>query len=118
MARLVVKDTVRFKAFTAAGLRILNGLYRVAQRCTDVNEVVITSANDSTHAPTSRHYANEAVDARTRNFPDEAAKLRFADALRRELGPAFTVLYEDPTGPNQHLHCQPRKGTTYTGPES
>ena len=113
MAALVCKDSVRFKAFTPALMRLLSGTYRVAKRAQTVPEVVITSANDSVHGKTSRHYKNEALDFRTRNFPDEAAKLAFADALRAELGPAFTVLYEDPGGANQHLHAQPRRGTRY-----
>jgi len=102
--------SVRFRAFPPAMLRILAALQRV---CPDI---VITSANDATHAPTSRHYTHEALDLRTRTLPSEAAKRQLAAQLRADLGPAFTVLYEDPGGPNQHLHIQPRKGTVYADP--
>jgi hypothetical protein len=107
---MTCKPSVRFKAFTPALLRILRAVYAVAPAC------VITSANDSTHSPNSRHYTNEAIDIRTKDLPTEQAKRDLVAALRRELGPAFTVLYEDPGGPNQHLHLQPRKGTAYQGP--
>lgn len=107
---MTCKPSVRFKAFTPALLRILRAVWTVAPTS------VITSANDSGHSPTSRHYTNEAIDLRTRDLPTESAKRALATALRAELGPAFTVLYEDPGGPNQHLHIQPRKGTVYTGP--
>jgi hypothetical protein len=115
VAALTCKPSVRFKAFTPALLRILRAVYTVAQGL-DLSEVVITSANDSGHMVTSRHYTDEAIDLRTKNFPTEASKLRFAAALRADLGPAFTVLYEYPKRENQHLHIQPRRGTTYAGP--
>ena len=66
-------------------------------------EVVITSGTDGVHKPTSRHYKGEAVDIRTSNLPKTFQKL-----LSAALGPRFTVLDE-----GDHLHVQPRKGTTY-----
>lgn len=116
MARLICKQSVRFKAFTPALLRILHGVFAVAHKCEDVPEVVITSANDSTHGEHSRHYTNEAVDLRSRSFPSPTAKQKFAALLRLELGPAFTVLYEGAGTDNEHWHVQPKKGTAYTAP--
>ena len=116
MAALVCKQTVRFRRFTPALMRILRAVYDVTRGQSEPSEVVITSVNDSTHGPQSRHYTDEAIDVRTKHFASETAKLRFAALLRAELGPAFTVLYENPAGENQHLHIQPRKGTVYEGP--
>lgn len=116
MAALICKAGVRFKAFTPALLRILRAVFAVASRTEQPPEIVITSANDSTHSKNSRHYSNEALDLRVHNFASEAARLRFAALLRAELGPAFTVLYECAGTPNAHLHLQPKKGTTYEGP--
>lgn len=116
MAGLVCKSGVRVKAFTPALLRLLRGVWTVAQGCTDVSDVVITSANDSAHHAQSRHYTNEALDLRVHNFSSDAARRRFVAALRTELGPAFTVLYEGAGTPNAHLHLQVRKNTTYEGP--
>lgn len=116
MATLTCKPTVRFKAFTPALLHLLRGVYAVAAPLVAPAAIVITSANDSTHSPTSRHYSDEAIDLRVKTFPSEAARLRFAAALRAELGPAFTVLYEGAGTLNAHLHLQPKKGTAYDGP--
>ena len=116
MARLTVKASARFKEFTPALLYILNVVYLEALECTSVENIVITSVNDSGHSKHSRHYTDEAIDIRTRNFPKAVARQRFQTALRRSLGKQFTVLFESPNTPNQHIHIQPRKGSTYDGP--
>jgi hypothetical protein len=116
MAALAVKSSARFKAITPALLRILQGVFLVAQRTTDVSELVITSVNDSEHMDGSRHYSNEALDLRVRNLPSDLARQRLQAQLRAELGPAFTVLYEHAGTPNQHLHIQVKRGTIYAGP--
>ena len=113
MAGLIVKPTVRFKRFTPALLRILNAVAAVAQRTDAVTDVVITSANDSTHGPKSRHYTDEAVDLRSKSFPDVVAKQAFAAKLRAELGPQFTVLFENGGTQNEHWHCQVARGHVY-----
>lgn len=115
MTPLRCKSTVRVHAFTPALLRILSAVYTVAQTVTIPPEVVITSINDSTHSPTSRHYTDEAVDLRSQSFPSLTAKAYFAAQLRAELGPAFTVLFEGAGTPNEHWHIQPKKGTTWPG---
>jgi hypothetical protein len=116
MAALTVKATVRFKAFTPAMLRMLRGVYTVARELTEPGEIVITSANDSKHMAASKHYTDAALDLRVKNFPSESAIRQMVIALREELGPAFTVLYEGAGTPNAHLHLQPRRFTTYEGP--
>ena len=87
MARVTCKASVRFKGFTRGLIRILVGVQRVAER-TQMKEIVITSANDGRHSqrPRSRHYTNEALDVRSRNFASGAARTTFVRRLRRELG--------------------------------
>jgi hypothetical protein len=114
MARLTVKSSVRFKAFPPAMLRMLMGLYAVAASIDDVPELVITSANDSTHSPNSRHYRDEALDIRVHNFPTEAARRRLAATVRDVMGPQFTVLYEAAGTPQAHVHIQVKRAHTYT----
>jgi hypothetical protein len=116
MAGLTCKPSVRFERFTPALLRMVNAVYAVAQRTTDVGDIVITSANDGTHMQGSRHYTDEALDLRSRSFPSPVAKQRFAALLKAELGPAFTILFENAGTLTEHWHVQPRKGTTYEGP--
>lgn len=116
MAELTCKTSVRFKGFTRGLVQILIQVLLVADYTTDVAEVVITSANDSRHGARSRHYTNEALDLRSRNFSSSKTRNDFIKRLRRALGPRFTILYEGHGTPNAHIHVQPRKGTTYTGP--
>ena len=116
MARVTCKTSVRFKGFTRGLIRILVGVQRVAER-TQMKEIVITSANDGRHSqrPRSRHYTNEALDVRSRNFASGAARTTFVRRLRRERGPWFYVVYENHGKPSAHFHVQGRKGARYVG---
>ena len=116
MAQVVCKPSVRFKGFTRGLIRILVAVQRVAER-TRMAQVVITSANDGKHSqrPRSRHYTNEAIDLRSRNFRTAAARDRFLARLREELGSRFYVAHESHGKPNAHIHVQPRRGTVWRG---
>ena len=116
MARVICKPSVRFRGFTRGLIRILVGVQRVAER-TRMAEIVITSANDGKHSqrPRSRHYSNEALDLRSRNFTTPAARDRFLARLRAELGSRFYIAYEGHGKPNAHIHVQPRRGTVWRG---
>jgi hypothetical protein len=112
---LICKASVRFKRLTPALMEILNTLFAMDQhRAADVQpaDLVITSANDSTHGATSRHYRDEAIDVRSKTFP-EGLKGPFRALLEAELGPRFRVLLEDRGTPNEHFHCQVKKGQTF-----
>ena len=115
MAIVVCKASARLKALTPGLLRIFAQIHDAAATTEDVREVVITSINDGKHAAASRHYTDEAVDLRMKNFPTESARKLFIFDLRRCLGPEFYVLRESKGTPNDHLHVQVRKGHTYTG---
>jgi|SRR3990167_11011318 len=108
------KPSVRFKRFTPAMMTLLNALYAADLGKVEgqPEDLVITSANDSTHGDGSRHYTDEALDVRSKTFATEQAKDAFRANLTKQLGPKFTVLYEGKGTPNQHFHCQPKKGTT------
>lgn len=114
MAKLTVKATARFKVFTPALLHILVRAERLADALTEVDEIVITSANDSTHGEGSRHYTNEALDFRTHNWPSRESVRWFRRELEEQLGPQFRVLLESEGTPNEHLHAQVKKGQAYT----
>jgi hypothetical protein len=116
MARVTCKPSVRFQGFTRGLIRILVAVQRVAER-TRMAQVVITSANDGKHSqrPRSRHYTNEALDLRSRNFRTTVARDRFLARLREELGRRFYVAYEGHGTPNAHIHVQPRRGTVWRG---
>lgn len=115
------KSTVRFKKLTPALLWILNCVHKVSHMHQSFPEIVITSVNDSKHMENSRHYTDEAIDIRTRNFPDMMTKKVFINTLSRELNRSpealitdrFTVLHESIGTPNEHFHVQVNKGMTY-----
>tara|TARA_R110000751_G_scaffold80357_2_gene162268 strand:- start:170 stop:556 length:387 start_codon:yes stop_codon:yes gene_type:complete len=117
VARVSCKPSVRFKGFTRGLVRILVAVQRVAERTRSVGEVVITSANDGKHSqrPRSRHYTDEAIDLRSRNFQTADARDRFLVRLREELGGRFYVAYEGHGKPSAHIHVQPRRGTVWRG---
>ena len=117
MARVICKPSVRFKGFTRGLVRILSAVLVLAERTRSMAEVVITSANDGKHSqrPRSRHYSNEALDLRSRNFRTPAARDRFLARLRAELGSRFYVVYEGHGKPSAHIHVQPRLGTVWRG---
>ena len=112
---LICKASVRFKRLTPALMTLLNALYAADRGKVEgqPEDLVITSANDSTHGEFSRHYRDEALDVRSKSFASEQAKKVFRDSLVSQLGQKFTVLYESRGTPNEHLHLQVRKGTTF-----
>lgn len=74
----------------------------------------ITSINDSTHMKGSKHYSDEALDLRSKNFGNSILKHEFRDRLQFGLGGKFTILIEDEDTPNEHFHIQLKKGETFT----
>jgi hypothetical protein len=109
MTLITTKAGVTFGGFSPALVRILSVLIALSERYC----VVITSGSDGQHLPTSRHYTFEAVDLKVKHFT-EAQKQAFINALREGLGARFTVLHESAGLPQEHLHVQPVKGSTFT----
>jgi len=109
------KEGVRFKRWTRALEVIFSKIRLVQSRYEWTPEIItITSVNDGQHMVGSRHYIDEAVDVRSKNFSDMADKLFFVSILREELGFQFTVLFENQGTDNEHFHVQVRKGIILT----
>jgi hypothetical protein len=108
---VTTKPSVRFKGFTFPLLTILDTLVWLDAHPVKGQpaDLVITSANDSQHKAGSKHYENLAVDVRSKSFADATARALFMDALRKELGVAFTASYEGAGTPNAHFHVQLKK---------
>jgi hypothetical protein len=83
------------------------------------NEIWVTSINDSLHSKGSRHYLNEAMDIRSKNFPTIEAKRYFVKRLSSILNShpddpnKFFVMLEFEGGGNEHFHVQVRKGISF-----
>lgn len=79
----------------------------------------VTSLNDSLHSERSRHYTDEAMDIRSKNFPTRTSKLHFVARYSALLNShpedphKFTVIFENEGGPEEHFHVQVRKGHTF-----
>ncbi len=76
-------------------------------------DLVVTSINDGPHMKGSRHYTDEALDLRTHNFASRSTRRAFRAYFADRIGPRFTVLLENEGTPDEHIHIQPKKGTTY-----
>lgn len=115
MAVITKSNAVHLKVLTPALANILYKLeffYRTYWQNV-VPSLVITSINDGNHSPNSRHYTDEAIDVRSRNFPSEESKQLFRQELELFLGGKFRVLYENAGTDNEHFHIQVRKGMRF-----
>lgn len=65
----------------------------------------ITSLNDKKHSRTSLHYADNAVDIRTRDWPEELNPAQITKEIKARLNIHYDVIYE---GTHIHLEFQPR----------
>ncbi len=113
MSVVRVKDGVLFTVITPGGFRILSA---VEQACRKLNygDFTITSACDGEHSgPLDPHKEGKAYDVRSHDFP-EAQKPIILNALQALLpSDQFFCFLENIGLPNEHWHCQVKKGTTY-----
>lgn len=66
---------------------------------------VVTSCNDGTHMPESKHYAGEAADFRTHNLRAyNVNPVIIVQLVRDCLGGDFDVILEGAGTPNEHIH--------------
>ena len=63
-------------------------------------EIVVTSGREGNHMKGSKHYLGEAIDFRTRYFPD-SVKRALAVCLQHRLGDAYDVVVE-----STHIHVE------------
>jgi hypothetical protein len=117
--KLTTKATVRFAVITPALLHMLATLERLSRTLFGLPDegLVITAGSDGAHMAGSKHYTGEAIDLRTKTL-NATMRSSLMDTLRAELGPQFTVLLEDAGQPNEHIHCQVRRGRSYVPKET
>ena len=116
MGRLLVMTGVEFgPSLAPAGARILEILKSLVDSYPF--DVTITSARDGVHSgPADPHHTGQAFDLRTNTLFNEQKQLLLT-SLRARLykNPRrFYVTLEAAGTSNEHIHCQKRKGTTYT----
>lgn len=125
---ITFKNTVAFEKLTPALVFMLYAIEEFHREYTgeQPDTIVITSVNDSRHAPDSRHYQDEALDIRSRNFPNQMSKHVFRRAFEKFLNDhpiltfyepprsnKFRVLLESEYSPIEHFHAQVKKGASF-----
>jgi hypothetical protein len=104
-----VKEGVEFAVIAPGGFRILATLDHIAALGDE--DLTITSGTDGAHSgPDDPHHRGCAYDIRSHDLRD---KQRTLSVLKGMLGSAFYAFLEDPDSPNEHIHCQVAKGTTF-----
>ncbi len=91
---------------------LMAAVANVAQTLDAPTTILVTSGNDGTHATTSKHYSNEAIDIRSKSFPSLKAKRAFIAAVLKRLGTGYTMILEEEGKPNEHFHLQVKRKTT------
>lgn len=111
MGQILVKPGVDFGTVLApAGAKILDHLKSLASLLSF--EIMITSARDGVHSgPGDPHHSGEAYDVRTHGLEPAQRDLLLEDI--QTLGPRFYAFLEAPGTPNEHIHVQRAKSTTY-----
>ena len=94
------KDSVSFKGLQPQMLLVIARMEELWRG----QALVITSANDGTHMQNSLHYQGLALDFRTKDVLLD--KQRLLEDVRAALGRQFDVIFEDPGGPNEHMHVE------------
>jgi hypothetical protein len=114
--KVAFKSGVRLQKFTRAIEHMMQALLDADQDWVPTT-LTVTSINDGRHMKNSKHYTNEAIDVRCRNFLNDNRKRRFCKYLRDALDDSwlvegatqYTVLLENLGTPNQHFHLQVKK---------
>lgn len=72
-----------------------------------VDAYVVTAGTNGQHKDGSKHATFEALDIRTKDFPDRESKLALVRALLRGLGDGdYDVIFEHEGQPNEHVHVE------------
>lgn len=125
---ITFKENVKFVKLTPALVWMLYALEEFHREYTGIqpDTIVITSVNDSRHLPNSRHYQDEALDIRSKNFPTLDSKRVFRKTFESFLNKhplldsytpirtnKFRVILESEMSDNEHFHAQVKKGASF-----
>jgi len=70
-----------------------------------VVDCIITSGTEGKHKQGSKHYSGNAIDLRTRNFPEGGSSSTFVDVVCHRLSNALTADY-DIVKEATHIHLE------------
>jgi len=101
---ILLKPTVRFKRLRPEIYNTFPILEEIWLEHAEGAELVITSANDSTHSSKSLHYHDLALDLRSKNVTTPI-KLKLLEAMKARLA-GFDVILEAFGKENEHFHLE------------
>ena len=108
---VTAKPGVEFTVIAPGGFCMLAAIQQAATAL--AVDLTITSACDGEHSgPDDPHHRGEAYDVRTHDLPSEK-KTALLETITTQLGDRFYTFLEAVDTPNEHLHMQVKKGTTY-----
>lgn len=112
---ILKSEEVRLKVLSPALAHIFYQLSEFHEKrlASQPDELVITSINDSNHMVGSKHYINEAIDLRSKNFKTTSDKIEFALKFQDFLGSKFRIILEYLDKDNEHFHIQVRRGLKF-----
>ena len=87
----------------------LEVMFEAIQRCWpyEHGHPVVTALQNGKHMRGSFHEKKRAIDLRSKNLPDSAAKHAFRDLLLEDLGDRdFDVILESEGKDQEHFHCE------------
>jgi hypothetical protein len=107
-----VKPGVEFTVIAPGGFCILASVQQATQRC--AVDLEITSGCDGEHSgPNDPHHSGNAYDVRTHDFTPQQKAAVLASVMSALGWERFYGFLEAEGTPNEHLHFQVKKGTTY-----
>lgn len=98
---------LKFKSGVVVSRQVIlaAGIINAANQLGLIDDITITSGNDSTHMKGSKHYSDEALDVRTKTLTTDQKHL-LKDTVKARLGPGYDVVLESEGGSNEHLHVE------------
>lgn len=101
MASLKFKAGVKVSKQAVIAVAFINATNQLSLK----EDMLVTSGNDSSHMPGSKHYSDEALDFRTKHLSaDDKHALR--DTVKKRLGRDYDVVLESEGLTNEHLHIE------------
>lgn len=109
---VTIKPGVEFATIAPGGFAILSAIQLACEFC--ALNIEISSGTDGDHSgPTDPHKTGNAYDIHTHGLTEQE-KAAVQHAVMTTLGwERFYAFLEDPNTPNEHIHCQVKRGTTY-----
>lgn len=100
MALIKLKPSVKVPKVVIIACAAIN-----AANVLELDDMLVTSGNDSKHMDGSKHYEDKALDFRTKHLT-KTAKHALLKEVKKRLGAGYDVILESEGKTNEHLHVE------------